>query len=477
VPDAFSLYPAAPNPSNNGTSDPLKWIGLIGQLNQNALFQQTFAARKAIGQSYQKAIRPDGSIDTPTLMREIQSRPDAGFLAGEASAGALQRQGQQILNTQAQFDLNAKRQQFLVDGLGSLADKDNPTLDDVRDFGVRAARNAGVPGYMVNGWIHGLPQGGPELKKALVTLRNMAIGSASLSTPDTTGFTSEGAPVSGTRGQAGYERAGVGVGGAGGSIIPGGGQIIAGGATVAPTPAAVAPAGPANPPGIAGLPPGSEKSAGMMQDDLIRAGNFGQEMLPMNQALDAANRLKQKYGTGYFAPGSQGRQEFQSFFYGVSPTLARWAGVDPEKLKNYAEAKKYLTQAVASRVGGFGAGTVEQLKTAAGGNPSVDINDMAVDDVLKMMIAARRMEHVQTLQASGGGGVNYTKNAAKWATGQDPKAFMLDLMSPAQIRDMEKRLKGEDRVRFNRSLSAAIQTGVISSDKVREILANESAAK
>lgn len=148
--DVNALYPTPPQPTQGILSgDPLKAIGLIGQLNQNALFQQTFGARKAIGEAYQEAIRPDGSIDTQKLMRGIQSRPDAGFMAGEAAAGALTRQGQQlsntgqdISNTTAAFDQYAKQSDFAAKGFAALLQKGNKlTPEDINNWAVTMARN------------------------------------------------------------------------------------------------------------------------------------------------------------------------------------------------------------------------------------------------------------------------------------------------------------------------------------------------
>jgi hypothetical protein len=72
-----------------------------------------------------------------------------------------------------------------------------------------------------------------------------------------------------------------------------------------------------------GLPPGSEKSAGVMQDDLIHARNLGQEMYPWHEALDAANKLEDKYGKGYFARALRvGRISSRSFTGSARPSAA-----------------------------------------------------------------------------------------------------------------------------------------------------------
>jgi hypothetical protein len=144
------------------------------------------------------------------------------------------------------------------------------------------------------------------------------------------------------------------------------------------------------------------------------------------------------------------------------PTLARWIpGVSPGDIQNYDEAKKYLTQATMGRLAGFGHGTDQQLATALTGNPNVNISNMAAVDVTKMAIAARRMEHAQTLMAAGAGPVGYSQASANFAAGQDPRAYMIDLMEPDQIKKLQATLKGPERARFNTSLQAAINAGVI----------------
>lgn len=214
------------------------------------------------------------------------------------------------------------------------------------------------------------------------------------------------------------------------------------------------------PPAVSENPPGTEKSAAIMQDDLARARNFGQEMAPWQQALEKLNTLG-KGGTG---PGSKGRQEFQSFLFALAPDIARWSGVSPDKLQNYAEAEKYLTQATQSRAQGFGAHTDMQLATAISGNPNVNINQMANVDVVKMAIALRRMEQAQTLHSAKSGPVGYTESSAKWAGTQDPRAYAIDMMDAKQLKKLDETLKPgtPERRKFNASIKAAIDAGVIS---------------
>jgi hypothetical protein len=211
-----------------------------------------------------------------------------------------------------------------------------------------------------------------------------------------------------------------------------------------------------------GLGPGESVSPEAMAADVRAQGNFAQEIALLHLALDAYNKLKEKYpGGGFFAPGSKGRQEFESYIQGISPGLARAVGIDPEKLKEFGKASKYLTEAMASRIGGLGAGTVEQLKVGAGASPNVDINDLTVGEILPMMIARARMGYVQTQAAAAQGPLKYTYTAARLAAQQNPHAYMVDLMTPEQRSKLYKSMSPAELKRFNASLKAAIDSGVI----------------
>ena len=206
------------------------------------------------------------------------------------------------------------------------------------------------------------------------------------------------------------------------------------------------------------LPPGSQESATAMQSDLIRAGNYSTEIFPLRQAFDKIKEL----GPGGTAPGSKGRQEFESFVYGLAPQLSQYLGVDASKIKNYAELEKYLTQAMQVRANNFGPHTNEGLATATTGSPNVHINDLAGQDLIQAAIGLRRMEQAQIIQASKAGPASYTNQKALFAAQQDPRAYQIDMMTPDQIKSLQKSLKGADRAKFNTSLRSAIDSGVIS---------------
>jgi hypothetical protein len=80
------------------------------------------------------------------------------------------------------------------------------------------ARNLRIPSAMINDWLDNLPKGKEALRAKLIQFRNMATGSANLSTPTPTGITPEGAPISAPRDVYNYRTAG---GGLQGGLAPG----------------------------------------------------------------------------------------------------------------------------------------------------------------------------------------------------------------------------------------------------------------
>ena len=206
---------------------------------------------------------------------------------------------------------------------------------------------------------------------------------------------------------------------------------------------------------VTSLPQGSDQSSAVMQADLAREGSYQSDINPLRKALDLAVKL----GPGGMAPGSKGRQEFESFVYGLTPQLVPKEMQD--KIKNYAELEKYLVNNASQRAQNLGPHTNEGLATATTGSPNVHINDLAGVDLIKAQLAIRNMEHAQVLQAAKVGGPNYTTAKAAFSAQHDPRAYAINTMSPEEIQNLQKTLKGPERARFNQSLRAAIDSGVV----------------
>lgn len=436
--DVNALYPKPPGQTESILSgDPMKMIGIV-----NAL--QTMSARKGIGEAYQKSIQPDGSIDTPALMREIQSRPEAAFLAGEASAGALSRQGQQIQNATALFEQKAKQNQFVVNGLGTLADKKNPTMEDVRNFVVTAARNTDIPSEMLSNWASTLPRDPSKLKAALVDLRKLAIGSAGLSTEAPIGITPEGAPIRGTAGQ--FIEGAIGAAPAAPPLaprVPGAPQapvVRAQGIQTDLAPAARAAAG------VTGQGAGEALATARNQSVA-----FPNQIFPLEQAIDSLERLGTR-GTG---PGSETLNHIKSFALTMGVP-----GVDEKGVVDFDKAKKYLTDFV-NQTGN--SGTNDKLAAAFAGNPSVNIANASAIQVAKAALSLRRSQEarIKAFEDAGLPETDFAKFAGKWNREHDVRVFGWDLMTPDQRRAVMKDMPQGKRDLFQLDVEDAEKFGVI----------------
>lgn len=76
-------------------------VGLANGLVQNKIAQQELSSRQAIGNAFQSAINPDGSVDPTRLGNALASDPAAAFGAPEAFQRAASLQGQNISNINA----------------------------------------------------------------------------------------------------------------------------------------------------------------------------------------------------------------------------------------------------------------------------------------------------------------------------------------------------------------------------------------
>lgn len=194
MPDGIaSLYPQPVNPASaNVLLNPKDALATVaGAVQLNAINREV-QAKQAIGQAYQGALGPDGSVDMGKLSSALAGNPAAAY--------GMQAATTEMLNQQrAQLDLNARQNQFIWDAVGSVAN--DPTLDrdKVRNMAVSLARNLKIPGQFVNSWLDNLPASKPALRNQLIQFRNLATGSANLSTPTPTGLDTEGAPITAPR--------------------------------------------------------------------------------------------------------------------------------------------------------------------------------------------------------------------------------------------------------------------------------------
>lgn len=415
---------------------PLQILQMISSLNQAKLFEQEFQARQNIGEAYRQNTLPNGEINAPGLRTQIGQT--GGFHAGEGLSQAT-------ANSAADAGLKSTYQQILRQTFGALSSKPVITDQDISAAKADAARQ-GVPGAFIQDYLADMPRARSTKeqgarKEWAVTQSNLARGPEAIA-GGTAGPVDEGGVRPDiSQGEAAYRRAGVN--------------------PEAPV---------ATQPGQTGmrteLPAGAktrlEAGGPMMAAALARAGTYGADIFPMEQALSALQKLGPT-GTG------AGKDEINTIKNFVQANLSWLPGAEkisgnPEDIKNFDEAKKYLTNIAGARAGAFGHGTDQALSTALTASPNTHISNLAAVDLTKATIALRRMEQVQTLEADSQGIAEYKYPgwAAKWATTVDPRAFMIDKMDKKQLEGVEKTLDTpEKRRRFNMSVKKAVDSGVL----------------
>lgn len=184
--------------------------------------------------------------------------------------------------------------------------------------------------------------------------------------------------------------------------------------------------------------------------DTAQEANFQSDVTPLVKARDALVALGPT-GTG---PGKEQINEIKSFLIS--------SGVMPpnEDVKNFDEARKYLTQ-YATSVGS--PNTNDKLAANFAGNPNVSISNAAAVDVLKTALSLRRLQNakVRAFQASGEQPDTYNQWAAKFNSSQDPVAYGFDMMSPEQRKKYVSGLSPAERQKFVGSLQTATQLGLV----------------
>ena len=211
-----------------------------------------------------------------------------------------------------------------------------------------------------------------------------------------------------------------------------------------------------------GLPPGQGEaarvsgtgSAEMLNRDRTSAANFASDTTPLATAIPLLEKLGPT-GTG---PATEKLNGLKSLAISLG---VPGAGAMTDSVKAYDEVKKYLTQ---SALRGDTA-TNDKLAATFAGNPSVGISNAAATDVAKTALALRRMQHAGYLaNALPGHEATYADRAAQWNSRQDPRAFGVDMMTPAARQAMVQGMGGPSSPayqKFRASVAAGIRAGVI----------------
>lgn len=417
------FYPQAPT-NGFGAMTPAGIVGLVQGINTNKLFQQTFDARQGVADAYKNNVGPDGTIDQPGLVRDLAN---SGFNAGEAL-----HQG--TANEAARFDLLAKQHNAVRDLFGSLADKPDLSKADLYSTAAKAAK-MGIDPQIIRSYLADAPTKGGALRSYVTTLGNQAQGASSTSGGEAGPPGPTSAPTTVTHGAANYMRRGIGV-------------------------------QPENAPGMAtGLPPGTPESmqgaAHMYNEATAAAGKYGQRVNPLRQAIPILEHMKETD----IGPVSERWNDLKSAAVnlGAGPLL----GIDPEKIRDANELKKYFGQYSLQAGATLGPHTNDGMAAAVTSNPNMKMDKLSATELSKVAFGIERMQQAGVLEfndlVSRGKKQpsDFGKFMVDWGTQQDPRSFVYDLMTKEQQAKVKKSMPPDEAKKMRDTMNMADRHGLL----------------
>lgn len=433
----------------------------IGGLVNTARGALQLQGESSLGDIYSKSTNPDGSIDAGKLGRLA---PSAGVLAPQVAQQAQERQqGQQQID---RTKLDNLRQWWQTLDSSLYAHINDPDLDGKKVsqtiYGLIGHQNSMLNGGIftpqlaveANKQLYG-PDGKylppDQIRKKLATFHNRVIDHLQASEYVQVGVNPDGSPKFMTRNGAIINDAAMPRGGAPGPDAQAGDT-----GEPAQTPHPVAPAGGGGPATLPTLPPGrvgameavGKGSGEQLNADLQANTNYRREVLPLEQAIPALEKL----GTSGTGPGADEFNQIKSFL--ATAGADKFLGIDLSKIKNFDEAKKYLTDWVMAT---GSTGTNDKLAAAFSSNASTSISNAAAKDVAKTALTIRRMKAAQTAEflKTKLPADQYTTWAPKWNNAQDPRAYGADLMTPEQVKKLTDSMTTDEKKHFVASLRIA----------------------
>lgn len=216
---------------------------------------------------------------------------------------------------------------------------------------------------------------------------------------------------------------------------------------------------------VAGGPPiGAEAAASAAgQASSQQAQAARQDLVASKGRLLGLQNAQQALSKTTTGPGTEQFNTIKSFLNTNAPGFAAALHIDPNQIKNYDEANKYLTMYTLNRANSLGPLTGDKLAAAIAGNPNTHINQLAASELLKVNTALERMGQAGTIafNASGQPEGTYSQFISNWSHSVDPRAFMLDQLTGAERATLHKALSTVEQVQLQNGYKAAIGAGVL----------------
>lgn len=494
--DISSLYPQPAPPVN-----PLSTISTLQglqaqqqamqlQANQNALFQQEFSAKKALGGAYSQAIDPDtGQLDTNKLMTFIgQPGNPAGILGGQLAGEALtRRQSELDIQTRQQALAQARRLSANT-ALGALATNPKATPGDALGTMADLYRTGVLDAQTAQQYITTTPSDPAAFKDWLGQLQKQTLS------PSERQALITGTPLTTETG------AGTNVGYA----TPGGYNVVAtvpkqlspaelatpqdwpdpnnpkviihgthgqylqqvgalgGGNPSAPVPTGRYPAPQGTP--IAGPAPGAVEASQHTAESNAAQGQALQE-----QANQAATVLKPAYSQMQadlkdFVPGptADWTKAAKSLTNTFTPDVLQKMGIrfDPQAIASQEGFTKLANQIALAQGGQSDA----HLGIAEGANPSAKLSPLGAKQILGRLqgnndFIIAKNQAWQDYQKQGNGPENFGQFSTRFNADVDPRIFWMPSMTGSEQKAFVKGLSDAEARRWVRSTQLAKQNG------------------
>jgi hypothetical protein len=497
MPIDASIYGNQQQPNMLATMGSMAQTGNL--MNQNRLFSQEFAARKAMGPIFQQSIDPQsGQLDTNKLMLLSAQNPDTAFKAPEIAQQALERQGAQTTIQGQELEQAIKRQGQVRQSIASQLANPNASPTDVISSLGQLVANKVLTTEQATQALASMPQDQqkfrPWLQQQLIQSmdgeRQLQAMYGQIQTVNTGGQTNivAASPLAGVRPMGSIQNT-MAPGDAASPvqvINPQTGQegIISKAQfagqnnnpqqapNVPPSPGApdLGPghyASPATPPGFmpTKLPPGAAAAADV-------AGRGGAEQgLALQQTADAVPMRKAMLGEMEASlnnftsgPGADWKKVGKSLVNANNP----FGNVfDPKSIASQETFNKQSTQLALQQIQALGGtGTDDKLGSSIAANPNDAISKMGNQQILQLLkgnedaIAVKNREWQNFLQA-GNSPAAYGQFSADFNKQYDPRVFQSVYMGPEQKAEIVKSMNPTEKQNFRNSFNMAVERGWI----------------
>ena len=181
------------------------------------------------------------------------------------------------------------------------------------------------------------------------------------------------------------------------------------------------------------------------------------------QSIYQFQNMREKLADINTGPGTDWRNTAAAFVTGINPDIAAKIGIDPQKIANAEEFKKYATQATQATLASLGEGTDSKLASAAAANPGTQLSKLGNQQLIDVLIAGQRaiLAKNQAWQNSGLPPEQYNKFSTQWSRDIDPRVFVAQDMDQAGRYKMLDSLPKRDQEAFKQSWLKARAAGYV----------------